>query len=146
MFMGEYRHSLDSKHRLIIPSRFRDELGETFVVTKGLDGCLYVYTLNQWELICEQLKQLPYTKKAVRQYKRHLMSKASECTLDNQGRFPLPKNLLEISGIEKKCVVIGADDHLEIWAEDQWEAYDLEANESFEDAAEALTELLEHGA
>lgn len=142
MFMGEYRHSLDTKNRLIVPSRFREELGETFVVTKGLDGCLNAYTMEQWHEIANKLNQLPDTKKAVRQYKRHIMSKASECTTDSQGRIALPKNLVDSVNIEKKCVVIGADDHVEIWAETAWDQYDLEADESFEDAAEALSELL----
>ena len=82
MFMGEYRHSLDAKNRMIIPAKFRDELGNTFVVTKGLDGCLTVYTSSQWAKIIEQLEKLPTTKKEARQYVRYLTSKASECELD----------------------------------------------------------------
>ena len=142
MFMGEYRHSLDAKNRLIIPARYRDELGETFIVTKGLDGCLTVYTAPQWESLVKQLEQLPSTKREVRQYVRFLLSKAVECQFDSQGRIQLPAVLIKAADIMKKCAVIGAADHIEIWAEEKWDAYDEEAGASFEAAAESLTELL----
>ncbi len=142
MFMGEYRHSLDAKNRLIIPARFRDELGDTFVVTKGLDGCLTVYTEEQWKVIVHQLEQLPTTKKEVRQYVRFLLSKAVECQFDSQGRIQLPAVLITAADIAKKCAVIGAADHIEIWAEERWDAYDEQAGESFEAVAESLTEYL----
>lgn len=143
MFMGEYRHSLDAKNRMIIPAKFRDELGNTFVVTKGLDGCLTVYTSSQWTKIIEQLEKLPTTKKEARQYVRYLTSKASECELDGQGRIQLPQVLVSAADIKKKCVVVGAADHVEIWSEERWNAYEEEAAESFESIAETLTEYLQ---
>ena len=143
MFMGEYRHSLDAKNRMIIPAKFRDELGNTFVVTKGLDGCLTVYTSSQWTKIIEQLEKLPTTKKEARQYVRYLTSKASECELDGQGRIQLPQVLISAADIKKKCVVVGAADHVEIWSEERWDAYEEEAAESFESIAETLTEYLQ---
>lgn len=142
MFIGEFQHRLDAKSRLIIPSKFRDELGDTFVVTRGLDGCLTVYTYQQWEQIIEQLKQLPSTKKEVRQYTRFMLSKAQECTFDSQGRIQLTASLLEIAEIEKDCVVIGVGDHIEIWAQEKWMVYGEQAEESFEDVAESITEFL----
>ena len=143
MFMGEYRHSLDAKNRMIIPAKFRDELGNTFVVTKGLDGCLTVYTSSQWTKIIEKLEKLPTTKKEARQYVRYLTSKASECELDGQGRIQLPQVLVAAADIKKKCVVVGAADHVEIWSEERWNAYEEEAAESFESIAETLTEYLQ---
>ena len=143
MFMGEYRHSLDTKNRLIIPAKFRDELGSTFVVTKGLDGCLTVYTSAQWSKIIEQLEKLPTTKKEARQYIRYITSKAQECEFDGQGRIQLPKVLVSAADIQKECVVVGAADHVEIWSQERWNAYDEEASESFESIAESLTEYLQ---
>ncbi len=143
MFMGEYRHSLDAKNRMIVPAKFREELGETFVVTKGLDGCLSVYTEAQWTEIAAQLAKLPATKREARQYIRHVMSKAQECTFDSQGRIQLPQVLIAEADIVKKCVVIGAADHVEIWAEEKWDAYDADADASFETVAESLTEFLQ---
>ncbi len=143
MFMGEYRHSLDAKNRIIIPAKFREELGNTFIVTKGLDGCLTIYTESEWEKIIEQLEKLPTTKKEARQYVRYLTSKASECEIDGQGRIQLPQVLVNSAEMKKKCVVVGAADHVEIWAEERWNAYEEEASESFESIAETLTEYLQ---
>lgn len=142
MFMGEYRHSLDSKGRIIIPSKFREELKEDFVVTRGLDGCLTIYTQEQWLQVLEQLKKLPNTKRETRLYIRMLTAKATVCNPDNQGRILLPVPLLEEASIEKECVVVGVADHVEIWAKEKWENYYKEAEESFEDIAEALTDFL----
>lgn len=142
MFMGEYRHSLDSKGRIIIPSKFREELKEDFVVTRGLDGCLTIYTQEQWLQVFEQLKKLPNTKRETRLYIHMLTAKATVCNPDNQGRILIPAPLLEEASIEKECVVVGVADHVEIWAKDKWESYYKEAEESFEDIAEALTDFL----
>ena len=142
MFMGEYRHSLDSKNRLIIPSRFREELGGTFVVTRYLEGCLTIYTNEQWKKITEKLSAIPMTNKAGRQFSRIFLSKAVECEPDGQGRIQLPATLIQSAEIVKKCVVIGTGDHIEIWAEERWDEYNRMSEESFEDAAETLTEFL----
>ena len=142
MFMGEYRHSLDSKNRLIIPSRFREELGDTFVITRYLDGCLTVYTSSQWEKINEKIMTIPITSKSGPQFIRQLLSKATLCEPDSMGRVPLPQPLIKAAEINKKCVVIGAGDHVEIWSEERWDDYSENPDESFEDAAETLTEFL----
>lgn len=143
MFMGEYRHSLDTKNRLIIPAKFREELGETFVVTKGLDHCLSVYTMAQWEELVDQMMRLPQTKADARKFTRILFSKAQECVLDSQGRIQLSPALIKEGDIHKKCVVIGNNSRIEIWAEETWDAYDEVAGESFEAAAESLTEFFQ---
>ena len=142
MFMGEYRHSLDSKNRLIIPARFREELGDTFVITRYLDGCLTVYTKEQWNKITEKMMAIPLTNKAGRQFTRVFLSKAVECEPDGQGRVQLPASLIEAASITKKCAVIGTGDHVEIWAEERWDAYNEMSDDSFEEAAETLTEFL----
>ena len=142
MFMGEYRHSLDSKNRLIIPSRFREELGGTFVVTRYLEGCLTVYTNEQWNKLTSKLSSIPLTNKAGRQFTRFFLSKAVECEPDAQGRIQLPAALIQSASIVKKCVVIGTGDHIEIWSEERWDEYNRVTEENFEDAAETLTEFL----
>ena len=142
MFIGEYAHNLDAKGRIIIPSKFRDELQTSFVLTRGLDGCLTIYSLDQWNKIFEKLSKLPSTKKATRQYIHMLTSRAAECTLDNQGRIAIPSFLAKPVNITKECVVIGVGDHIEIWDKATWEAYYDEASDNFEEVAESLTDLL----
>lgn len=144
MFIGEYEHNLDAKGRIIIPSKFRDELHSSFILTRGLDGCLTIYSLEQWNKIFERINKLPTTKKAVRQYTRVLTSNACECQLDNQGRILIPTNLTAPVGIKKECVIVGANDHIEIWDKESWENYFIEANESFEEVAENLSDLLDN--
>lgn len=142
MFIGEYRHSIDNKNRLIIPSKYRDELGSNFIVSKGFDGCLTIYTQEQWTIKFEQIKKLPITKKQTRYYIHALTSKAIECDLDKNGRIQLPQSLIDEATIKKECVIVGVDDHVEIWADTVWEEYYKVASESFEDIAEELTEFL----
>ena len=143
MFIGQYRHNLDAKNRIIVPAKFRDGLGEGFVVTKGLDGCLSIYTAERWAEMISRLERIPATKREARQYLRSLTSKAVECSLDNQGRIQLPQFLLATASIQKSCVVVGVADHVEIWPEETWDTYDEEASESFETVAESLTEFLQ---
>ena len=143
MFIGQYRNNLDAKNRIIVPAKFRDGLGEVFVVTKGLDGCLSIYTDERWSEMIASLERIPATKKEARQYMRSLTSKAVECSLDNQGRIMLPQFLLATANIKKSCVVVGVADHVEIWPEETWDSYDEEASESFETVAESLTEFLQ---
>jgi MraZ protein len=142
MFMGEYRHNTDSKGRIIVPARFRDELGNLLILTKGLDGCITVYTPKQWERIIEQLYQLPNTKKESRMYIHMVTSKAAECEVDSAGRILIPQNLLEEAAIIKECVVLGVADHVEIWSSSRWDAYSAIASEAFENVAEELTEYI----
>lgn len=142
MFIGEYKHNLDTKGRIIIPSKFREELHTTFILTRGLDGCLTIYSLKQWEKMFEEVNKLPTTKRAARQYVRMLTSTATECTLDNQGRIAIPSFLSKPVNITKECVVIGANDHIEIWDKDTWDNYYVDASNNFEEVAEHLSELL----
>ena len=140
MFMGEYHHTIDDKGRLIIPSKFRDELGETFIVTRGLDGCLFVYTQNEWESIVTKLKELPFTKKDARSFVRFFLSGASVCEFDKQGRINITSPLVTYADLTKECVVIGVNDRLEIWSKQNWEKF-FDANEdSLSDIAESLFE------
>lgn len=142
MFIGEYRHNIDAKGRIIIPAKFREMLAEKMIVTRGLDGCLTIYTLEEWEVIFEQLKKLPNTKRESRMYVHMLTSKAAECEVDGQGRILLPAPLLEEAAIVKECVVVGVADHVEIWAKERWDAYYEQASTSFEEVAEQLTDFL----
>ncbi|MFI3284534.1 MAG: division/cell wall cluster transcriptional repressor MraZ [Erysipelotrichaceae bacterium] len=142
MFIGEYRHNLDAKNRIIIPSKYRDELGATFIVTLGLDGCLTIYSYEQWSRLLEELKKLPDTKKESRMYRRLIIAKASECELDKQGRIQLPSHLVKGAQMQKECVVVGVSEHVEIWALETWNAFYEEASASFEDIAEKLTDFM----
>lgn len=141
MFIGEYQHSLDSKGRIIIPSKFREELGDEFVITKGLDNCLFVYPKNEWRILEDKLKSLPLTNKDARAFIRFFFSGASESILDKQGRVLIPLNLREHSKIDKDAVVIGVSTRLEIWSKEQWESYIDEENLSYDSIAEKMAEL-----
>lgn len=140
MFMGEYRHNLDAKGRVTIPNKFRNLLGSQVVVTRGLDGCITVYTIDQWKDELEKLRRLPNTLKEARRYIHVVTSKAATCEFDGQGRILIPVALLEEANIEKECVVIGVVDHVEIWAKTKWDDYYDLASDNFEDLAENLTE------
>ncbi|MET1247983.1 division/cell wall cluster transcriptional repressor MraZ [Sporolactobacillus sp. STCC-11] len=141
MFMGEFNHSIDIKGRLIIPSKFREELGSEFVVTRGLDQCLFVYPMNEWHRIEEKLKALPFTKKDARAFTRFFFSGASECALDKQGRVSISNGLREYAKLMKDCVVIGVSTRLEIWDQETWGRYFAQSEESFNDISESLLDL-----
>lgn len=138
MFMGEYHHTVDSKGRMIVPAKFRDDLGETFVLTRGLDQCLFGYPLSEWKILEEKLKTLPLTKKDARAFTRFFFSGAIECELDKQGRINIASPLLSYAGLEKECVVLGVSNRIEIWSKDKWEEYFAASEESFSDIAENM--------
>jgi MraZ protein len=138
MFMGEYHHSIDNKGRLIVPSKFRDELGDMFIITRGLDQCLFGYPLSEWELIEEKLKGLPLTKKDARAFTRFFFSGATESELDKQGRINIPAPLLQYAKLEKECVILGVSNRIEIWSKQIWEDYFTESEESFAEIAENM--------
>ena len=138
MFMGEYHHNIDDKGRLIIPAKFRNELGEKFIITRGLEKCLYVYSESEWNTIVAKLKTLPFTKKDVRTFIRSFFSGATECEFDRQGRINITSPLVSYAGIDKECVVIGANDRLEIWSENEWNNFFIENSDKIEDIAENL--------
>ncbi len=141
MFMGEWQHTLDTKGRLIIPAKFREQLGERFVVTRGLDHCLFVYPPDEWSILEEKLKSLPLTQGDARRFVRLLFSGAVECELDKQGRITLPGNLRDYAKLDKNVAVIGVSNRVEIWAKEYWEAYMEEASASYEEIAEKIVDL-----
>lgn len=141
-FIGEYAHNIDKKGRIIIPAKFRDAYEGKLIVSKGLDGCLNLYTLMQWNQMMQQLMSLPNTKKETRLFKRNLAAKASECEIDNQGRILIPSNLVKEADLIKECFVIGTGNTVEIWSKERWEAYNDEHSDDFEEVAETLTEFL----
>lgn len=141
MFMGEFYHSIDEKGRLIIPSRLRDGLGDKFIVTRGLDLCLFAYPLDEWSLMEQKLKQLPITRGDARAFMRLFFSGAVEVELDKQGRVLLPANLREYSRLDREVVIIGVSSRVEVWSKAVWKEYSSEANLSFEQVAEKLVDF-----
>lgn len=141
MFMGEYQHSVDAKGRLIIPAKFREELGQGAVMTRGLDNCLFLFPADEWKILEDKLKTLPLTKADARQFVRFFFSGATECELDKQGRIIVPSNLREYSQIDKEVTVIGVSNRVEIWSKQRWESYMDEAENSYENIAESIVEL-----
>jgi MraZ protein len=141
MFMGEFHHSIDEKGRLIIPAKFREGLGSSFVITRGLDNCLFVYPRSEWETIESKLKSLPFTRADARAFSRFFFSGATECDLDKQGRANIPNNLREYAKLNRDCVVIGVSGRVEIWAKEVWDEYMLNAADSFGEIAEKLVDL-----
>lgn len=140
MLLGEYRHNLDSKGRLIMPSKFREDIGDEFIITKGLDNCLFVYPKSEWEIIEEKLKKLPLTNKEARSFIRFFFSGACECSLDKQGRMLIPQNLRDYCKLEKESVIIGVSNRLELWSEPQWELYNQEEL-NYDSISEKMEEL-----
>ena len=120
MFMGEYSHTVDAKGRLIVPSRFREQLGDEFVVTKGLDGCLFAYENTEWKALEEKLQALPLTNANARKFTRFFLAGASTCEVDRQGRILIPSVLREFAGIEKEAVLVGVGSRIEIWNKSIW--------------------------
>ncbi|MEG0259856.1 MAG: division/cell wall cluster transcriptional repressor MraZ [Lysinibacillus sp.] len=138
MFMGEYQHSVDAKGRLIVPAKFREPLGETFVVTRGLDNCLFGYPMNEWRKLEEKLKDLPMTKKDTRAFARFFFSGATEVEIDKQGRINIPSTLMQYAHLTKECIVLGVSNRIEIWGKDAWETYFTESEQSFNEIAENM--------
>ena len=141
MFLGEYQHSLDSKGRITVPSRFREQLGDKFVATKGLDNCIFLYPMEEWKTIEEKLKSLPFTRADVRSFARFFFSGASEMEIDRQGRTLMPINLREYASIDKDLIIIGVGSRIEIWSAANWGKYTLEAESSYEEIAESMVDL-----
>lgn len=138
MFMGEYQHNIDGKGRLIIPSKFREQCGETVVVTRGNEGCLVLYTETGWQEYYTKLQTLPKNKKEARNFLRMIISKAGECTFDKLGRINIPATLREIGNLSKECIIIGVGDHVEIWNQDNWNDYYQDNADSFDEISESL--------
>lgn len=141
MFMGEFQHNIDDKGRIIIPVKFRDELGDVFIITRGLDKALFVYPLSEWQQIEQKLKSLPFTKADARKFTRFFFSGAIESEIDKQGRVIIPNNLRSYAFLTKECVVIGVSNRIEIWDKNYWESYYQDSEESFNDIAETLIDF-----
>lgn len=135
MFMGEYSHNVDAKGRLIVPAKFREQLGDEFVVTKGLDGCLFVYPQEEWQNIEEKFREVPLTTKDARKFSRFFFAGAASCEIDKQGRILIPSVLREFADLEKDVVLVGVLSRIEIWSRARWE----ESN-SYDD----MDEIAEH--
>lgn len=137
MLMGEYHHNIDEKGRLTIPSKVRYDLGETFIVTRGLDNCLFVYPKNEWENVIAKYKELPNTKDA-RNFMRFFLSGATECEFDKQGRINISLPLINYADLKKECVTIGVNDRLEVWSKDRWETFISDNEDNLSDIADKL--------
>ncbi|MFD1018073.1 division/cell wall cluster transcriptional repressor MraZ [Thalassobacillus hwangdonensis] len=141
MFMGEFQHNIDTKGRIIVPAKFREGLGEKFVLTRGLDHCLFAYPETEWKLLEEKLKKLPLTKKDARAFTRFFFSGAVECEVDKQGRINIAQPLRNFAKLEKECVVIGVSNRIEFWAKDQWDDYFEASEDSFSEIAENMMDF-----
>ena len=141
MFMGEFLHTIDNKGRLILPAKFREELGDTFVITKGLDNCLFIYSQPEWAIIEEKLKKLPLAKPEARAFVRFFFSGAAEVECDKQGRILVPNNLREFSGLDKEVVVIGVSSRIELWDKGAWDDYNNQVAPTVTQMAENLADL-----
>ena len=141
MFIGEFIHNMDAKGRLNIPTKYRDELGESFYITKGLDNSLFVFTNDEWSKFEDKLSKLPLTNKNARAFVRIFYSGATECKLDKQGRILIPQSLREHARIDKETIVIGAGTRIEIWASEVWDSYNNPENISYDDIAEHMADL-----
>ena len=140
MLMGEFHHNLDEKGRLIIPSKLREELGDSIVITRGLEDSLFIYSMDEWSNIVSKLKSLPFTKKDARNFTRMFLSGATAIEFDKQGRINLPLSLIEYASLKKECVIIGTLDRLEIWSKENWEGFVSNAKDDLSDLADNLFE------
>ena len=141
MFMGEFQHNIDAKGRLIVPSKLREKLGEKFVVTRGMDGCLFGYPLAEWNQLETKLNEMPLSKKDARAFVRFFYSAATECEIDKQGRINIPASLRSHASLEKECVIIGVANRIEIWDQTRWNDFTKETEASFDDIAETMVDF-----
>lgn len=138
MLMGEFHHNIDEKNRLILPAKFREELGESFILTRGLEECLFVYPMKEWEKITQKLKNLPFTKKDARSFMRFFLSGATAAEFDKQGRINITSPLISYAEIKKECVIIGVGDRLEIWSSEKWNSFYNDNKDNLSNIAEDL--------
>ena len=138
MFMGEYHHTIDDKGRIIVPAKFRQDLGDKFVITRGIENCLFAYSYNKWNKIVEQLNKLPFTKKDARNFSRFFLSGATVVEFDKQGRINISSPLIDYANINKDCVIVGVGDRLEVWSQENWDKFFNDNQENMSDIAENL--------
>lgn len=141
MLIGEYSHSLDVKGRLIMPAKLREDMGEKFIITTGLDGCLFGFSMIEWQKFEDKLKTLPITNKNARNFVRFFLSGATECELDKQGRFLIASKLREVANLDKDITIIGAGTRIEIWNTKKWEEQTSAENLSIEEIEKNMEEL-----
>ena len=141
MFMGEYKHSIDAKGRIILPADFREELTDNFVITKGLDYCLFLYTAEEWDKLSTKLRQLPLAKAEARAFVRFFFAGARQAECDRQGRFLVPANLRAHAKLQKDVVLIGISNRIEVWSKAEWDRYNEEITPSVSSIAETLVDL-----
>lgn len=141
MLTGEFNHSIDAKGRLIIPSKFRENLGENFVITKGLDGCLFLYPDSEWKIFEEKLRTLPLTNKDARIFTRFFLGSAVDGGLDKQGRVLISSALRNFANLEKEVVLVGVLDRVEIWDKAKWEENNTVIEDNMDDIADRMEEL-----
>lgn len=141
MLMGEFHHTIDSKGRVIMPAKFRADLGDTFILTRGMDGCLFGYPMAKWQEIEQKLDSLPLNKKDARAFVRFFYSAATENEVDKQGRINIATPLFKFAKLQKNCVIVGVSDRIEIWDEERWEEVNQEAEENFDEISENLMDF-----
>ena len=141
MLLGQYNHNIDEKGRVSVPAKFREELGMSFIVTKGLDNCLFAYSKEEWSKFEEKLKTLPLTNPNARNFIRFFFSGATECEIDKQGRINLPQNLRDYAELTKEVTVIGVSTRVEIWNRNKWNNYTSDENMDVDDIASKMSEL-----
>ena len=140
MFMGKYQNSIDAKNRMIVPSKYREELGYKCVLTKGIDKCLYIYPMSEWERFMTKLSALPSSDMNARAFVRHFYANAVECEVYRQGRLTIPQELRDYAGIDKELVTIGILDKIEIWSRAEWENAEDGPQLAPEDIAQKMAE------
>ena len=140
MFLGEYQHTLDSKGRVVLPSKFREDLEEGCVITKGQERCLFVFPLDQWEREVSRVRNLPRTSLPARNYARTFFAGATDQSLDKQGRIAIPPSLRDYAGLSGDVIVVGVADRIEVWNPEQWQAISEEADASYSEIEETLHE------
>ena len=138
MLLGEFLHNIDDKGRLVIPTKFREDLGQEFILTRGIEKCLYVYSKTEWEKLVGKLNTLPFTKKVTRTFTRFFYSGATACEFDKSGRMSITSPLVSYAGLDKECIIIGVNDHLEIWDSKAFEEFMNDNSDIIEDIAENL--------
>lgn len=141
MLLGEYEHSIDTKGRIAMPAKLREGLGVSFIITKGLDGCLFVYSLDEWQRVEQKLASLPMSRKTARDFTRFLFGGACEAECDKQGRVLLPANLRRYAALEREAVIVGVGSRAEIWDAAKWQQYNEESAEDVSELAEQLADL-----
>lgn len=138
MFIGEFHHRIDAKGRLIMPAKFREQLNECCVITRGIDQCLFIYPIEEWKILLEKVNGLPVNRKDARQFSRFFLSGACECEFDKQGRINLSTPLMNYAGLSKDCVIIGVSNRIEIWEKEKWTQYFDFSVDSILDIAENI--------